>query len=137
MGLSDGTLVPDANGNALLTDEAYFVPGNKIFQHFHFGFQDPAKDTNVVWGYCTFRFTGLPEPEAFQYNSTGYQIEDDFFCLGDYDYCKVEAKKYFKDKAYFKHLRLGAVSNGEKVGGLRIKAAHAAIEFGPEGDAKI
>ena len=104
--LGDGTLVTDNDGGALFTDDVYWVSGNKIFQHFHFGFQKD-KDSNIVWGYATFKYTGLPEPGTFKYDSTGYQIEDDFFCLGGYDYCEAKATKYFEDKAYFKELRLG------------------------------
>ena len=102
---SDGTLQLSPDKQALFSDAEYWVGDNKIFQHFHFGFEDAEGKNNILWGYATFTYTGLPEPGAFKYNSTGYQHEDFLVCLGSYQHCKSAGKKYFEDEPYFNDLR--------------------------------
>merc|ERR1711879_269574 len=93
-----GILKPNADKNLLFSDAEYWI-GDRIFQEYHFGYEGDNKENPVLWGFCFFGFTGLPDPNGDKTlpPSTGYQHVENFLCLGTYDFALAEARKNFAD----------------------------------------
>eukprot|EP00494_Astrolonche_serrata_P022866 UN23123 len=84
----------------IYTDNGYWLNSGSFMQEFHFGREDA--DNEPIWGYAIFGYTGEPECPGPEYvmgcdHYTGYQILQDVFCIGSYDYCRDEAKMLLED----------------------------------------
>merc|ERR1712117_882638 len=84
--------VPSDTG-FIYTDTVTCLEDGRVMEEFHFGYlgEDEENPNFVVWGYAIFDYTG----EGSEITNgadyyTGYQIVEDIFCVGSYEFCRAE-----------------------------------------------